>query len=71
MGNMKIDRFEKKEIIRPAKVEIENMNTILIKDHTDDVIVSYVRVFNDKKKNKELADKIIETIEEFIGVEDE
>ena len=71
MGNMKIDRFEKKEISRPAKVEIENMNTILIKDHTDDVIVSYVRVFNDKKKNKELADKIIETIEEFIGVEDE
>ena len=65
--SIKIDRFEKKEIIQTsAQIKIENLNTILIKDHQPDNIVSYVQLFNDKKKNKECADRVIAAIEDYI-----
>ena len=65
--SIKIDRFEKKEIKQTsANIKIENLSTILIKDHETDNIVSYVQLFNDKKKNKALAAKVIEAIEDFI-----
>ena len=65
--SIKIDRFEKKEIIQTsAQIKIENLNTILIKDHQTDNIVSYVQLFNDKKKNKECADRVITAIEDYI-----
>ena len=62
----KIDRFEVKEVGKTGTVQVENLNTVLIKDHADDNIISLVKLFNDKKKNKALAEEIINTIENFI-----
>lgn len=65
--SIKIDRFEKKVIKQTsANIKIENLNTILIKDHQTDNIISYVQLFNDKKKNKECADRVIAAIEDYI-----
>lgn len=65
--SIQIDRFEKREIKQTsANIKIENLNTILIKDHQTDNIISYVQLFNDKKKNKECADRVIAAIEDYI-----
>ena len=69
MSNIKIDRFEKREVkprTHNQEVIIENNTAILIKDHQNDNIVSLVQLTNNIEKNKELADRIIATIEEYI-----
>lgn len=69
MSNIKIDRFEKREVkprTHNREVIIENNTAILIKDHQNDNIVSLVQLNNNLEKNKELADRIINTIEEYI-----
>ena len=69
MSNIKINRFEKKEVkpnINNNKVIIKNNTTILIKDHSTDQIISLVQLTNDINKNKDLADKVITAIEEYI-----
>lgn len=69
MSNIKINRFEKKEVkptINNNKVVIENNTTILIKDHSTDQIISLVQLTNDINKNKDLADRVITAIEEYI-----
>lgn len=67
--SLQINRFEKKEVKRNVKdtqVIIHNNTTILIKDHTTDQIVSMIQLTDDITKNKELADRIINAIEEYI-----
>ena len=69
MSNIKIDRFEKREVkprTHNQEVIIENNTAILIKDHQNDNIVSLVQLTNNIEKNKELADRIIATIEDYI-----
>ena len=69
MSNIKINRFEKKEVkpnIDNNKVIIKNNTTILIKDHSTDQIISLVQLTNDINKNKDLADRVITAIEEYI-----
>ena len=69
MSNIKINRFEKKEVkptVNNTTVQIRNTTTILIKDHSTDRIVSLVQVADNIEKNKELADRIITAIEEYI-----
>ena len=69
MSNIKINRFEKKEVkprTHNQQIIIENNTAILIKDHLNDNIVSLVQLNNNLEKNKELADRIITTIEEYI-----
>lgn len=69
MSNIKIDRFEKKEVkprTHNQQIIIENNTAILIKDHQNDNIVSLVQLTNNIEKNKELADRIINTIEDYI-----
>lgn len=69
MSNIKIDRFEKREVkprTNNQKIIIENNTAILIKDHKNDNIVSLVQLTNNITKNKELADRIIDTIEEYV-----
>lgn len=63
---LQVDRFEIRDIKKAGTVQIQNMTTILIKDHVDDNIVSLIQLYNDRDKNKKLAAKIIETIEDFI-----
>lgn len=68
--SIKIDRFEAIPLRKsPIELKIINKTAILIKDHTDDNIVSYIQLFNDSGKNKELANLIIQTIEEYIESE--
>jgi hypothetical protein len=65
--SIKIDRFEVKEIKKTSEnIKITNPSTILIKDHETDNIVSYIQLTNDKMKNKEIADRIILAIEDWI-----
>lgn len=65
--SMKINRFEKINVDRSLKLELSNRNSIMIKDHKTDNIISHVQLCNDKKRNAELADRIIMTIEDFLS----
>lgn len=74
MTNIKINRFEKKEVkpsVNNSKVLIKNNTTILIKDHLTDQIISLVQLTDNIDKNKELADRIIGAIEEYILEEED
>ena len=67
--SLQVNRFEKKEVkpnVKDTQVMIHNNTTILIKDHTTDNIVSLVQLTDNITKNKELADRIITTIEDYI-----
>lgn len=69
-----INRFEKKEVkknIQDTQVMIHNNTTILIKDHATDQIVSLIQLTDNIEKNKEIADRIITTIEDYIIEEKE
>ena len=68
---MTIPRFEKKKIEVPYTIKIENKRSIFIKDHTTDNYVVVVNFESTQEKNSELADKIIETIEEYLDGNDE
>lgn len=63
---LQVDRFEIKDVKKQGNVHIQNLSTMLIKDHVDDNIIGLVQLYNDRKKNKALAEKVIETIENFI-----
>lgn len=67
--SIQINRFEKREVkprTHNQQIIIENNTAILIKDHLNDNIVSLVQLNNNLEKNKELADRIINTIEDYI-----
>lgn len=65
--SIKIDRFESYPIGRtPADIKLHSKATILIKDHLDDSVISFIQLNGDIKENKALAKLIIETIENFI-----
>lgn len=65
--SIKIDRFESYPIGRtPVDIKLHSNATILIKDHTDDSIISFIQLNGDIEENKVLAQRIIETIEEVI-----
>lgn len=65
--SLKIDRFESYQIRRtPVDIKLHSNATILIKDHTDDSIISFIQLNGDIEENKVLAQRIIETIEEVI-----
>ena len=66
-----IPRFEKKIKEVPYKISIENKRTVLIKDHKTDKFVIVVNFDETQETNSELADKIIETIEEYLDGNDE
>lgn len=65
--SIKIDRFESYPIGRtPVDIKLHSNATILIKDHTDNSVISFIQLNGDLKENKELAELIIKTIEDFI-----
>lgn len=65
--SIKINRFESYPIERtPVDIKLHSNATILIKDHTDDSIISFIQLNGDIEENKVLAQRIIETIEEVI-----
>ena len=70
--SIKINRFEVKQITNtPITVKLENRTGMYIKDHSNDEIISYVKLTNDASTNMALAEKIVEAIEDFIGAENE
>lgn len=65
--SLKIDRFEAYQIGRvPSEMKLHSKATVLIKDHLDDGVISFIQLDGDLKENKELARLIIETIENYI-----
>lgn len=65
--SIKIDRFESYQIKRaPAEIKLHSSATVLIKDHLDDGVISFIQLNGDIEENKVLAQRIIETIEEVI-----
>jgi len=67
--SIKINRFSTENVkrnVQDTPVTIKNSTAILIKDHTDDNIISLIQLENDVKKNTELAERIITTIEDWI-----
>lgn len=63
--SIQINRFEKFQI-REKQIAFVDKIGVAIKDHKSDHTIGYVNVFNDLDTNLELADKVIETVEEFI-----
>ena len=63
---MTVPRFEPINCKKGIKFTIENTGVIIIKDHSTDKIIGMVNLDADVNKNIELAEKIIETIEEYI-----
>lgn len=65
--SLKINRFEAYQIKRaPAEIKLHSSATVLIKDHLDDGVISFIQLNGDLKENNELAELIIKTIEDFI-----
>lgn len=63
---MTVPRFEPINCKKGIKFTIENNGVIVIKDHSNDKIIGMVNLDADVNKNIELAEKIIETIEDYI-----
>ncbi|MBQ2654065.1 MAG: hypothetical protein IJF83_10955 [Methanobrevibacter sp.] len=61
-----INRFEAIVCKKGIHFKIDNKGIVVIKDHSNDKIIGMVSLNFDSDKNKELAEKVIETIEEFI-----
>lgn len=61
-----IRRFEPTVCQRGIKFTIDNKGVVTIKDHSTDKIVAMVNLDTDPDKNLELAEQIIDTIEEWI-----
>ncbi len=65
--SIKIDRFEAKQKNEKIHEVIYKTKTgIVIKDHKSDVIIAYINLDDDVEENKELAGRIITTIETYI-----
>lgn len=64
---LQVDRFVKKEIKGGTKqVAFTKKTAVLIWDHKNDEIIGYLNLYGNLDENEELADKIIETIENHI-----
>lgn len=63
-----IRRFEAKEMEKGKKFEFSSKDghSVFIKDHTTDKIVGFISLENKLDKNMELAELIIETIEDYV-----
>ena len=63
---MTVNRFEPQVCERMMKFTVENKGVVVIKDHSTDKIVAMVNLDTDADKNIELAEKVIEAIEEYL-----
>ena len=63
---MTVNRFEPQVCERMLKFTVENKGVVVIKDHSTDKIVAMVNLDTDADKNIELAEKVIEAIEEYL-----
>ena len=63
---MTVNRFEPQVCERMLKFTVENKGVVVIKDHSTDKIVAMVNLDTDSNKNIELAEKVIEAIEEYL-----
>ena len=63
---IKINRFESKIMEEQITYKTRSKKTVAIKDHQTDKYVVLVNLDESPTKNKELAERIITTVEEFI-----
>ena len=64
--SIQIDRLEIKPITKPITVKMENKTAMIIHDHKSDNVICYINLDDNKEDNKELADQLKITIENFI-----
>lgn len=63
---MTVNRFEPITCAKGINFKIENKGIVMIKDHSTDKIIGMVNLNIDANKNIELAEKVIEAIEEYL-----
>ena len=61
-----IERFQSIPCEKGIKFTIDNKGIVIIKDHTTDKIVGMVNLTSDPDKNLELAETVIDAIENWI-----
>ena len=66
-----VPRFEPKTCRKGVKFTIENKGMVIIKDHTTDRIIGMVNLYEESNQNIEVAEKIIEAIENYILADQE
>ena len=66
MTRIQINRFEPQVCEKGLKFTIENKGVVIIKDHTTDKVVAMVNLNTDPNKNEDLAETVIDAIEEWI-----
>ena len=62
---MTVNRFEPKVCEKGMKFVVDNKGIVVIKDHATDKIVAMVNMNLDPNVNVELAENIMETIDEY------
>lgn len=63
-----INRFEQKQVMeRDITMKFQNTSQILIKDHKTDNIIGHINLRDNIDENKELGNRIITVIENYIN----
>ena len=66
---MTVPRFQKMKKEIPYEVKIESKRTVLIKDHATDKVAIIVNLMDKQEENLEIADILIEAIENHLDSE--
>lgn len=61
-----IERFEANVSEKGIKFTIDNKGIVLIKDHSTDKIIGMINLYSEAEYNMEIAEKVIEAIEDWI-----
>ena len=70
MCMLTVPRFESKVTDNKRDISVRIKKTdVYVKDHKTDEVVALISLFDEQKKNKELTEVIIQTIEEFLDQE--
>lgn len=65
-----VPRFESKVADNKRDMSVKIKKTdVYVKDHKTDGVIALISLFDEQKKNQELTEVIIQTIEEFLDQE--
>ena len=65
--SLMIERFAASGLNKETEIQLLNKATVIITDREQGAVVSFVKVSNKKEENKEVAKKIVEVLEEYVG----
>ena len=67
MTEILIRRFEAKAAERGLEFTVEGTGVVTIKDHTTDKIIAMINLDKDVDNNMEIAESIVEAIENWVN----